>query len=166
MVTAAALIGFACGAYGVILAQLVWPKLRAYSASRPAAKLKESKRRRERYELLKAAISERHFAGYAGLICDFDDWEPDAIDMASFRAPMYGTVKNANMRWCIFWDRDRMTREIGVGAPLKEGETIAAPADPVHAHRPQLWQKTPDEVDEQQALTHRKEPADGEAEDL
>lgn len=120
---------------------------------------RRAKIRRARYEELKQLISQRHFGGYAGLIVE--DPKYDRLDMACFGPPMYGVVKNKDMKWCIFWDRPRMMREIGTGAPLREGETIAVQD---HTGRADLWKKTPEEVDEKQALTHQKEQPDGDDE--
>ena len=80
-------------------------------------------RRRENYEFLKSKISERHFAGFAGLVIDFDR-KLDSVDFACFKQPMYAWVKNKDNKWCVFWDKARMAREIGVGAPLKDGECL------------------------------------------
>lgn len=80
-------------------------------------------RRRLNYEYLKSEISKRHFAGYAGLVVD-PKKKLDKIDLASFKSPMYGIVKNKDDHWCIFWDRQKLAQEIGVGAPLKEGEVL------------------------------------------
>lgn len=104
--------------------------------------------RRERYEFLKAKISERHFAGFAGLVVDFPDRKFDVTDLSCFKAPMYAMVKNQDMKWCIFWDRARMVREIGTGAPLKEGEVLIP--DTVGRTKPQSTVET---IDEAQPLT-------------
>ena len=79
--------------------------------------------RRERYEFLKAEISKRHFAGFKGLIVNFPR-KFDAIDIGSFKPPMYQVCKNADNCWCIFWDPAKMTKEIGAGAPLQDGESF------------------------------------------
>ena len=118
----------------------------------PAVQRRVAKMRRARYDTLKALIAERHFGGYAGLIVEANDY--DWTDMVSFRAPMYGAVKNKAGDWCIFWDRKMLTAEIGTGAPLKEGEVVSPVDDP------KLWQRTPEEVDEQKPLTHQKDVAE------
>ncbi len=114
----------------------------------PAVQRRVAKMRRARYDTLKAAIAERHFGGYAGLIVEQKAY--DWADMMSFKAPMYGAVQNKDGDWCIFWDRKMLTEEIGVGAPLKEGECVSEVDDP------SLWQRTPEEVDNQTPLTHQK----------
>jgi hypothetical protein len=92
------------------------------------------KRARQRYELLKKAISYRHFNGFAGLVLSelVSVTEDKFIngkafgkdDFACFKSPMYFWIKNQDGDWCVFWDRARLTREIGTGAPLKEGELM------------------------------------------
>lgn len=84
----------------------------------------KARRRREHYEFLKAEISKRHFDGFAGLVVDFPGRRFRREDIACFGTPMYQAVRNKDMKWCIFWDRSRMSREIGVGQPLKEGEAL------------------------------------------
>lgn len=114
----------------------------------PVVQRRAAKMRRARYDTLKALIAERHFQGFAGLIVSAKNY--DWTDMGSFGPPMYGAVKNKAGDWCIFWDRKMLTAEIGTGAPLKEGEVISAVDDP------KLWQRTPEEVDENKPLTHQK----------
>lgn len=97
------------------------------------------KRARDRYELLKRAISYRHFNGFAGLVINdeiviagAEDGSTAFVsgrkfskkDFACFKAPMYMWAKNQDGYWCVFWDRGRLTREIGTGAPLKTGEVM------------------------------------------
>lgn len=101
--------------------------------------------RRERYEFLKSKISERHFGGYAGLIVDFPGRKFDLVDLGCFKAPMYYIVKNADMKWCIFWDRKRLTSEIGAGAPLKEGEVLV-PESSAGRSKPSSTVETIDET--------------------
>lgn len=103
--------------------------------------------RRARYEFLKQRISERHFDGYAGLIVDFPGRKFDKLDFASFKAPMYMWVKNQDMKWCVFWDRGRMAREIGAGAPLRDGEVLIP--DPPGRTKP----AAPETIDEKKPLT-------------
>ncbi len=114
-----------------------------------------AKMRRERYEELKALIAERHFGGYAGLIVENSKF--DKVDMCCFPSPMYHIVKNKDMKWCIFWDRSRMVREIGTGAPLKDGEVLIP--DTKIRTKPD---GTLDTINEQKALTHQEEASDGE----
>lgn len=102
----------------ILLTLWQWLSLGNWRKARYAAK------RRERYEFLKARISERHFAGFAGLIVDFKGRKFDKTDLACFKSPMYYMAKNQDMKWCIFWDKARMAREIGAGAPLREGECL------------------------------------------
>ncbi len=105
--------------------------------------------RRARYDELKAMICDRHYAGYGGLVVE--DKKFDAIDMKSFKAPMYGCVQNKEMKWCIFWDRGKLTREIGTGAPLKDGELMLAEK----GGRSENWKKDPEAIDENVPLTQQ-----------
>jgi len=114
-------------------------------------------RRRANYEFLKANISQRHFDGFAGLVVDFKGKSFDKYDLGCFTAPMYYMVKNADDKWCIFWDRKRLAREIGTGAPLKEGEVLLP--DTLGRTKPQ---ETIDTINNQEPLTHQeKTPTDG-----
>lgn len=112
------------------------------------------KMRRERYDELKKLISERHFGGYAGLTVT--DAKYDRLDLACFGPPMYQVCRNQEWQYCIFWDRPRMIREIGTGAPLREGEVIIP--DTIGRTKPSSTLET---IDDKQALTHQKEPSDG-----
>lgn len=120
------------------------------------------KRARDRYELLKRAISYRHFNGFAGLVINRDivvqgeGGIPDFIDgsrkftkkdFECFKAPMYFWTKNQDGFWCVFWDRGRLTREIGTGAPLREGELMID--DPAGRTKPSSTLET---IDEQRPL--------------
>lgn len=106
------------------------------------------KRARDRYEFLKQAISSRHFNGYAGLIVDDSLGKKfSKKDFACFKAPMYYWVKNQDGFWCVFWDRGRLTREIGTGAPLKPGEVMIE--DTAGRTKPSSTLET---IDEQKSL--------------
>lgn len=84
-----------------------------------------ARRSRARYEFLKNEISKRHFGGYAGLIVDFPGRKFKEAELrVFFRLPMYHVVMNQDKKLCIFWHRERLTKEIGTGAALKEGEVI------------------------------------------
>lgn len=112
---------------------------------------REQIKRRSNYDFLKAQISERHFAGYGGLTVDFHGRKFDRIDMECFRPPMYGVVRNQKGHWCIFWDRAKLTNEIGVGAPLKDGEVI------VPQTNDRVWKQIDTEaIDDQKPLTHQE----------
>jgi len=83
------------------------------------------RRARARYDFLKAEIAKRHFEGYGGLIMNTSKLKRySKKDFACFPAPMYMWIKNAENHWCVFWDRGRMTREIGTGAPIKDGAEL------------------------------------------
>lgn len=116
------------------------------------------KMRRARYEELKAQISARHFGGYAGLVVE--DKKYDRIDMACFQHPMYVVVQNQDLKYCIFWDRPRMAKEIGTGAPLKEGE-LMIPETGVRS-KPSSTLET---IDEQKPLTRQKVVDDDDLDD-
>lgn len=120
--------------------------------SLPVLKDLEAKRRRARYEFLKAEIVKRHLGGYKGLIVRFPGRRFDIQDIACFKAPMYFSVKNQDGHWCIFWDRARMVREVGTGAELQPGEELIP--DTRGRSKPQA---APDEIDDKQPLTHRKD---------
>jgi hypothetical protein len=125
--------------------------------STPQYRKRDLALRRIKYDILKEQIKERHLGGFAGLIVEDDKYKFDAIDMASFKPPMYGVVMNANNKWCIFWSRKKMIQELGTGAPLREGEVvnpeITNPSEPE-----KLWQKTPEDVDKQASLTVPAKP--------
>lgn len=122
------------------LAKLFW--------SVPGLKGLEKKRRRERYEFLKAKISERHFGGFRGMIVNFPGRRFDKFDFGCFPSPMYFWVKNRDGNWVVFWDHARMTREIGTGKPLQDGEALIP--DTPGRSKPQA---EPEQVDEQKPLT-------------
>ena len=74
--------------------------------------------RRLKYEFLRSQIIKRHLAGLNGLVVDFKDHKFDWTDMLCFRPPMYQLVQNKDMKWCIFWDKKKMTEEAGSGPVL------------------------------------------------
>lgn len=124
----------------------------SFKAKRQA---KKQKLRRDNYEFLKTEISKRHFAGFAGLIVNFKGKTFDIEDMFVFKAPMYGIAKNQDGHWCIFWDRKKLAEEIGVGAPLREGEVLA---DAATKDEGRIWKQIDtDKIDEQKPLI-KKEP--------
>lgn len=102
-----------------------------------------ARRARARYDFLKAEICKRHFEGYKGLIVDFPGRRFSIQDLACFKSPMYFMIRNADKKWCIFWDHKRMSQEIGTGKPLKDGEPFQQ--EIVGKFNPK---NTPDKVDE------------------
>ena len=71
-------------------------------------------RRRKRYDEIRALIVKEHLAGNQGMVVPAK-FDPE--DMKSFRAPMYQIARNQHNQLCIFWDKKKMTEEVGSPTP-------------------------------------------------
>ena len=68
-----------------------------------------ARRRRRRYEELRALIMENHLGGKGGMIVPK---KYDAKDMKCFGPPMYFFARTKENEPCIFWRKDLMIEEV------------------------------------------------------